>query len=209
MVASGLVDRPEVSQYRLVLHLLLALAIYAYLLRVAFAVLRPAPPRLVVGRGLRRAVRAVTALAVLTIAMGGFVAGLDAGYIYNTFPLMGGRLVPADAFAVGPYWIQPFENPAAAQFVHRWLAVALMLACVALWAAGRRVGALAAVAAMAAAQGALGLATLLLVVPIPLAAAHQAGAVLLVGLLVWTLHRAAPEVLGAGPFTIAGRRASL
>jgi cytochrome c oxidase assembly protein subunit 15 len=209
MVASGLIDRPSVSQYRLAAHLLLALVIYAYILRLAFALLRPAPPP-PGARGLRAALGAVTALAFVTMATGGFVAGLDAGAIYNTFPLMGGRLVPGDLLALSPAWLNPFENPAAAQFAHRWLAVALVVSCASLWAAhwaaGRRAGlarpgrsALAAVAAIAVVQAALGIATLLLVVPVPLAAAHQGGAVLLLGSLIWALGHLGPAAGGSGP----------
>ncbi len=194
MVESGLADRPSVSQYRLVVHLLLALIIYAYILRIAFALMRPAASRPPGSRRLRAALAGVTALAFATIAMGGFVAGLDAGFIYNTFPLMGGRLVPGDLLALSPSWLNPFENPAAAQFAHRWLGILLTTSCVVLWAAGRRAGLarneIAAVAGMAAVQAALGIATLVLVVPIPLAAAHQGGAVILLGLLLWAWHAA-------------------
>ncbi len=197
MVASGLTDRPEVSQYRLVAHLALALAIYAYILWAALRLLRPVRAGIdgPAGKRLRRRLSLVAVLAGATLLAGGFTAGLDAGYIHNTFPLMGGRVVPEDLLVLSPPWINPFENPVAAQFAHRWLAVALVASCLWLWAGGSRAalapmarGAVTALAIMALVQGGLGIATLLLVVPVPLAAAHQAGAVAFVGLLLWTWH---------------------
>jgi heme a synthase len=185
MVESGLADRVEVSQYRLVAHLALALAIYAAILWTALGLVRGSPfPHASPGR--RRASEAVLALVALTILAGGFVAGMRAGLTYNTFPLMDGKLVPAGYAQLQPLWRNWFENIAALQFDHRLLAVATVTAVFVLWAAGLRADlpkparkALHALLAVAALQMALGISTLLLVVPIPLAAAHQAGAVLL------------------------------
>jgi cytochrome c oxidase assembly protein subunit 15 len=193
MVASGFADRVDVSQYRLVAHLALALAIYVAVLWTALDLLRaserwPVSPRL--------ATHLITALALLclTIAMGGFTAGLHGGLVYNSFPLMGGKIVPSDLWAMAPAWINLFENPAAAQFVHRWLAIATMLAILALAWRDRAAGSLPLrlATAMALLQVALGIATLLLVVPVPLAALHQAGAVTLLTFVVWSLHDARP-----------------
>jgi cytochrome c oxidase assembly protein subunit 15 len=197
MVTSGFTEQVSVSQYRLVLHLALALGIYGYMLWLAFGLLRPRPePRdPVLAAGLRRRLAALLVLAGLTIGFGGFVAGLDGGFLYNTFPLMNGRLLPGEFLATEPAWLDPFESPATAQLVHRWLAVALLLAVLLVWAESLRQAmpprarqALHLVALMALAQVGLGIATLLLMVPIPLAAAHQAGAVILLGLLLWALH---------------------
>ena len=185
MVESGLADRAEVSQYRLVAHLVLALGIYAAIFWVALGIVR-SRPRKAVSAGWRRVAEAVILLAALTIAAGGLVAGTHAGLIYNTFPLMDGRLVPAGYGQLRPLWLNWFENVAAVQFDHRMLAVATMTAVVLLWAAGLRANlpsaarlALHAVLAAAALQVALGISTLLLVVPLPLAVAHQAGAIVL------------------------------
>ena len=186
MVESGLVDRVEVSQYRLVAHLGLALVIYAAVLWTALGLLNPpaAEPRS--SDGLRRAAGAVAALVFVTLLAGGFVAGLNAGLVYNTFPLMDGRLVPAGYFELQPWWRNGFENVAAVQFDHRLLAMTTLAAVIGLWFIARRHRlaaqprrALDALLGLALLQVALGIATLLLVVPIPLAAAHQAGAVLL------------------------------
>ena len=185
MVKSGLVDRVEVSQYRLVAHLGLAIVIYAAILWTAFDLIWPRPPQVLPAGGLPRAAAAIVAVVFLTLLAGGFVAGLNAGLTYNTFPLMDGHLVPEGYWQLQPWWLNFFENVAAVQFDHRLLALASLTAIIALWLAGRRHGvgargrrALDALLAMALLQVALGVATLLLVVPLPLAAAHQAGAVL-------------------------------
>jgi heme a synthase len=184
MVESGLADRVEVSQYRLVAHLALALAIYAAILWTALGIVRgPSPDP---SPGWRRAGEAVLVLVALTILAGGFVAGTRAGLTYNTFPLMDGRLVPAGYDRLHPLWVNWFENIATIQFDHRALAVVTVSAVFLLWAVGLRSNlpisarkALHVLLAVAVLQAALGISTLLLVVPIPLAAAHQAGAVLL------------------------------
>ena len=187
MVESGLVHRIEVSQYRLAAHLSLAVAIYAAMLWVALDLLVPRPAA--AGRGalrLRQGASLVFGLVFLTMIAGAFVAGLRAGYIYNTFPLMGGRFAPGEYAHLTPFVRNWFENPAAAQFDHRLLAETTWLIIAGLWAVSLRVAlaprarwALHALFAMATVQASLGIATLLLVVPLPLAVTHQAGAVLL------------------------------
>jgi cytochrome c oxidase assembly protein subunit 15 len=188
MVKSGLADRISVSQYRLVAHLVLALAIYALTLWIALGILQnPSPEEEEsVGAGWRRAAEALIGLVALTIAAGGFVAGLHAGLIYNTFPLMAGRFVPPGYAQLQPWLLNWFENVAAVQFNHRLLAMVTAASVVLLWLAARRAAlprrprlALAALLAAVLLQFALGVATLLLVVPVPLGALHQAGAVLL------------------------------
>jgi cytochrome c oxidase assembly protein subunit 15 len=192
MVESGLADRVEVSQYRLTAHLALALAIYAAILWTALGIVRGIAGASV---GWRRAAEAVLALVALTILAGGFVAGTRAGLTYNTFPLMDGRVVPAGYAQLQPLWLNWFENIAAVQFDHRALAVATVSAVFLLWAVGLRANlpiparkALHALVAIAVLQVALGISTLLLVVPIPLAAAHQAGAVLLLTVAIIFRH---------------------
>jgi len=189
MVQSGLADRTEVSQYRLVAHLALALAIYAAILWVALGIVRGSPRselRQDPGAVWRRAADAVLLLVALTIAAGGFVAATHAGLIYNSFPLMGGTLLPPDYFLLHPLYLNWFENVAAIQFDHRLLALATAVLIVLVWIAGLRAAlprpcglALHALLAAAAFQVALGITTLVLVVPIPLAVAHQAGAIVL------------------------------
>ena len=194
MVESGLVHRVEVSQYRLVAHLALALAIYSAILWVALGLARGSADS-DIGAVWRRAAEAVILLVGLTIVAGGFVAGTRAGLTYNTFPLMDGRLVPAGYAQLHPFIRNWFENIAAIQFDHRLLALTTAAAVLLVWAAGLRAAlpaptriALWATLAAAAVQGTLGISTLLLVVPIPLAAAHQAGAVMLLTAAIALRH---------------------
>ena len=182
MVASGFAERSDVSQYRLVAHLALAIAIYGWLLWLGWQALRPRDR----GRGLSPLLLAFAGLVVVTLLSGGLVAGLNAGFLYNSFPLMGGRLVPSDYSFVEPWILNHLENPAAAQFNHRVLAVVTVVAALGLWIGlGRR---LLPVAAMALLQLGLGIATLLLVVPVWLGALHQAGALILFTLALWALY---------------------
>jgi heme a synthase len=187
MVQSGLVDDPRVSQFRLTAHLGLALAIFAAMFWAGLSLVAPertadrAPPR-----SLRRLAFGVTALVFVMALTGGFVAGIRAGFAYNTFPLMNGRLVPPEILLIDPWWKNFFWNMATVQFDHRALAWLLAFLVPLLWwklrhaadvPARAREGA-SLLLVLLALQVALGIATLLLVVPIPLAAGHQAGAVL-------------------------------
>lgn len=193
MVASGLVDDPHVSQYRLTAHLLLAFLIYGLIFWVALDLLQPqrsAPPQ---AAGVRRGGALFLLLLAVTIGSGGLVAGLKAGYAYSTFPLMDGRLVPAAIFLFEPLWRNFFENIATVQFDHRLLATLVLLGGGALWLRARRLPPplrrrAHAVMGMIAAQIALGITTLLLHVPVAVAAAHQAGALLLLTLTLHLLH---------------------
>src|SRR3546814_499335 len=150
--------------------------------------------------GLRRLLRLVLGAVCVTILAGAFVAGTRAGLIYNTFPLMDGRIVPADYVTMPSILQNTFENPAAVQFHHRVLAVCTF-ALVALfwWRTLRerpsRPATNAATALMAAVlvQVATGIVTLLLVVPIPLAAVHQGGSVVVFACALLTAHRFRPE----------------
>jgi heme a synthase len=194
MVESGLAERVEVSQYRLVAHLALALLIYAATLWVALGILSAAS-RDAPARAWRRAAEALLGLVALTILAGGFVAGLHAGLTYNTFPLMDGSFVPAGYGQLRPFLRNWFENIAAVQFDHRLLAMTTVAAVALVWLAGRSASlsrparlVLHALLAVAALQLALGVATLLFVVPILLAAAHQAGAVLLLTVAIVLRH---------------------
>jgi len=186
MVQSGLVDRPDVSQYRLAAHLGLAIAIYGYLLWIAMDVL-------IKPQGDRQAVRlrfhadTVVAWTFLTAITGAFVAGIDAGRAYNTFPLMGREIVPEAMFDLDPWIINFFENAATVQFIHRAVAILLVVAVLALWLRSpRRIGAWLAVGVVV--QGGVGVGTLLMGVEIWIAATHQAGAMVVLTFALWTAH---------------------
>lgn len=192
MVLSGLADRPDVSHYRLALHLGMAELIFALLLGTGWRLLDPGPHPRQRAAAARLAPHAGAALALvgLTILWGAFVAGLDAGLAYNTFPDMAGRWLPPEIANLSPLWLNAFENTAGVQFIHRWLAVATVAAVLALCWRVRRADllgpahALAAVLALAiTAQAALGIATLLSRVNLHLATAHQGGAFVTLGIL--------------------------
>ena len=199
MVASGLVDRPSVSHYRLAAHLSLAFLIFGWAVWLARELaVRPgadAPPageRRLLTRGLG----VVGALLSVQIVWGAFVAGLKAGKYYPTFPLMGGRLVPVDLLWLEPAARNFVANPIAVQWVHRVLGTVLAAAVIAVFVLVRRrvrdplsrrynVALLGAIVF----QYLLGVVTLLLVVPVWAGSAHQATAMLIFGLwLVWLHH---------------------
>jgi len=196
MVASGLVDVPRVSPYRLTAHLGLAILIYAATLWVALGLLSPKSQAAESIAPLRRFGLAVTALVFFMILTGGFVAGTHAGFAFNDWPFMHGRLVPEGLVALDPWWANLFENIATVQFNHRLVAYLLCLVIPAYWFVARR-HRLAArtrslfhlLLAMLAVQVALGITTLVYVVPVPLAAAHQAGALALLSVALILNHR--------------------
>jgi cytochrome c oxidase assembly protein subunit 15 len=194
MVKSGLVDVPRVSPYRLTAHLGFAVLLYAWVVWILLGLFFPAPEKKT-SSTLQRVGWPMTGLVFITILAGGFVAGTKAGFAFNTWPLMYGRLVPEGAFAMQPWWADLFENIATVQFNHRMLAyTAVISTTLYAWFGLRqpvtraaRLGfALLPVAALL--QLSLGIATVLLVVPIPLGAAHQAGALVLFTVALYLNH---------------------
>lgn len=196
MVKSGLVNDPQVSQYRLTVHLTAAFVIYAYIFWTAMNLLFTRPkPHVIDARPLQRFAWWVTGLLSVTIISGGFVAGLKAGLAYNTFPLMDGHFIPHNMFALEPWYRNFFDNIAAVQFDHRLLAEISLLLVAALWFVSRRYHLTARartafhlLLAMTGVQVILGVATLLLVVPTWLGATHQGGAVVLFTLALNVNH---------------------
>jgi len=201
MVKSGLVDDPRVSQFRLTAHLGLAFLIFAAMFWTAQSLLRAPPAPSPAVRALGRRALWLSLLVFVMVLTGGFVAGIRAGFAYNTWPLMNGHLVPPELFMLDPWWRNFFWNMATVQFQHRLIAYALALAIPWLWwrvvstpaapAAARR-GAHALLAAIGV-QIALGIATLLLGVPLSLAAAHQAGAVVVLAAALNLAHALQPR----------------
>lgn len=196
MVKSGLVDVPRVSPYRLTAHLGLAVFIYAATLWVALDLRRPKPLTADAVPVLRRLGLGVTSLIFLMILSGGFVAGTRAGFVFNDWPFMHGRFIPEGLLALEPVWLNAFENLATVQFNHRMLAYLLCLIVPLYWwvarryplAAGTR-GLFHLLLAVLAVQVALGIATLLHHVPLALAAAHQAGAMVVFTVAILINHR--------------------
>ena len=200
MVASGFAaDSTAVSAYRLVAHLALALLLSAALLWPALGLLSEGAAAQRAAPLPRRLLRAVCVLVPLTILAGGFVAGTHAGFTYNTFPLMDGHLVPEGYAALHPWARNLFENIPAVQFDHRLLATLTVIATLGAVAAGLRSGArgatrtaLLALAGVVGLQYLLGIATLLLVVPVALGALHQLAAVGVLTAALVALHTQHP-----------------
>jgi cytochrome c oxidase assembly protein subunit 15 len=198
MVSSGFFPNSDhVLTLRLVTHLSVAIVLYAAILWVAMTEWVPYPPAVPGALGLRRLVQAVVVLTALTIVAGGFTAGSRAGYIFNTFPLMGGRVIPQGYDALHPFWMNWFHTLAAIQFDHRLLATATALTALAaaIWGSSRRMtlpqgprDAMLALGVVVLVQYVLGVATLLLVVPVDLATLHQVVAVLLLSTGLFALH---------------------
>ena len=193
MVKSGLVNDPHVSQYRLTTHLVAAFSIYAYMFWVALSLLWPrssSERHPWFGKAV-----AVTSLVSITIVSGGFVAGLKAGRIFNTFPMMGDYWIPPGVMALAPTWRNFFDNPATVQLDHRILAITTFFVVIAFWALIRKIDlsarARTAVHGLLAAlivQVTLGILTLLYYVPTALAATHQAVAMLLFTAALYLAH---------------------
>ncbi len=175
MVQSGLMERPSVSHFRLAAHLGLAFVIFAYLVWLGFKTL----PDWRFQKPGDKSFYAAASLLVLTIVWGAFVAGLDAGLVYNTYPLMGDRFLPPETLT-----LQGFVNdPVWVQFTHRWIAVIAAAALLAYSFKRKEIW----LAASVLVQVGLGIATLLSQVAIPLAALHQATAFIVVFMLVRSL----------------------
>lgn len=179
MVMSGLVDRPDVSHFRLAAHLILALVIFCAVLWLAFSLV----PRAATQGGTfcqKRHGWIAFALLSITITWGAFTAGLDGGMLYNTWPKMDAHWIPPEVTGI----FAVLHDPGAVQFLHRWLAIAA-LASVASFAARMRDYPLLV---MIFVQVGLGIATVMSQVSIPIAALHQAGAMIVLGLMIRRLH---------------------
>jgi len=191
MVKSGLVDNPHVSQYRLAAHLMFAVLIYGYILWTAVELLYRKPEQsgwTISHRPnhLPGSTYAVLGLIAFTMTSGAFVAGLKAGFAYNTFPLMDGKWLPDGLLIQQPWFRNLFENVMTVQFDHRVLALLTLLAVFLLWRTSKLTAITLRVRRgfnllmlFTLAQVGLGIATLLQRVPVPLASAHQATALLL------------------------------
>lgn len=196
MVKSGFVDRVEVSQYRLAVHLGMAFLIFGYLVWLAIVVLAPAPAS---GKPVPGRLRALGGLAHVvifaTVLSGALVAGLNAGFVYNDWPMMAGTLIPSDIWDPDLGISNLFENSATVQFDHRLLAYGTVLTVFALWVYARRVDlprrarlSVDVLTIAILAQIGLGIATLVSVVWLPLAVLHQAGAASVFALSLWVMR---------------------
>jgi cytochrome c oxidase assembly protein subunit 15 len=205
MVASGLLDRTSVSQYRLAFHLTLACSIYAAIVWTAQDLAPRTPPAL--PRRIRTTAVAMLLLVLVQIYLGALVSGLHAGLMLNTWPLIDGGLIPEPArlFFEHPLWRNFFENAITVQFEHRMLAYVVLVLAVLhaldIARADRSAAHLGlALAAAVTLQVALGILTLLLQVPLAMALSHQAMAVFVLTLAVVHAQRCSADALAsAGP----------
>lgn len=189
MVSSGLSELTSVSQYRLAAHLSAALALFLALIWVA----RRLRPQATVG-GRRWPAALLLVLIFLQVIAGAFVAGLDAGMGYNTWPLMDGAFIPSGLGVMEPLWRNLFENALTVQFIHRTLAYAIFLyVALLLVLRADRTGWVPRIFILVTLQASLGIATLLLAVPLPLALGHQALAFMLAGVTVAWLAEVTPK----------------
>ena len=197
MVKSGLVDDPRVSQYRLAAHLGLAFLLFGLMYWTGLGMLQRRDGKVGAGGtatpGTLRLGNWLVALVFVMVLSGALVAGIHAGLAYNTFPLMNGDFVPPEIFMIDPLWLNFFTNMATVQFDHRMIAWLLMGLIPwfswRIWNESPEARTPAVVLTLwLAVQVGLGIATLLLQVPVALAASHQAGAMVLFGLLIWANH---------------------
>ena len=202
MVKSGLVDDPRVSPFRLVAHLGLAFLIFGAMLWVGLSLgFRRLTMPTKSAHSVRRFAYTVAGVVFIMVLSGGFVAGVRAGLAYNTFPLMNGNWVPPELFMIEPWWRNLFWNMATVQFDHRLLAWTLAFLVPTLWWRLRTTVGLPPRAQAAGhllmvslvLQIALGITALLMAVPLPLAAAHQAGALLVFAAALNVANALAPS----------------
>jgi cytochrome c oxidase assembly protein subunit 15 len=194
MVASGLVDRPSVSHFNLTIHLLLALSLLGLALWTAFSHKYGFPVKNKAKWSLPSKLALLSfALLIVQITYGGMTAGLKAGHVSDTWPLMFGKLIPPNLFNS---WINLFEAPQTIVFVHRWFAFPVFTAITALYVTATRESysieiknGLNWLLALVVVQILLGVLTVILHVQIALALAHQVGALALFALLIYFIHR--------------------
>lgn len=205
MVKSGLEDRfheendvPRVSQYRLAAHLSFAFLLYTLFAWSSLGILLPAQRMVNVTKQMSRfrgLAHATKGMVFLTALSGAFVAGLDAGLVYNSFPKMADRWIPSDILAMSPKLKNFTENPTTVQFDHRVLGTTTLALISGLYLVSRGIPlppraytASKAVLVMGWAQVVLGISTLLTYVPVPLAASHQSGSLILLSFAIWLTH---------------------
>jgi cytochrome c oxidase assembly protein subunit 15 len=195
MVASGLVDRPSVSHFNLTIHLLLALSLFGLSLWTAFGHKYGFPNNSKKAKWSLPSKLALVSfvLLIIQITYGGMTAGLKAGHVSDTWPLMFGKLIPPNLFNS---WINLFETPQTIVFIHRWLAFVVLIAVLALYSAARRESlsieikyGLNWLLGLVILQIMLGILTVIFHVQIAIALAHQTSALMLFALMIYFIHR--------------------
>ncbi|NVJ98338.1 MAG: COX15/CtaA family protein [Alphaproteobacteria bacterium] len=193
MVKSGLVDEPAVSHYRLTAHLSLALLIFGALFWTALSLLNPKPAG-AIPSVLKRLTHTAMVILVLQLVMGALVAGLKAGHIFNTWPLMGDTFVPDGLWVMEPFWKNLLDNAITVQFDHRLGAYALTLCVLAIALLARTADetlkkASYLLIAAVGVQMLLGIVMLLKDIPVSWGTAHQGGGVLVLAAMINIMHK--------------------
>lgn len=193
MVKSGLVNNPDVSHYRLATHLVTAFLTFAFTFWVALELIfekqeRPNIPYM------RKGVLVLFFFTILQIIYGAFVAGLNAGFIMNTWPKMGGTWIAESVTAMEPFWTNFVDGIGGVQFIHRYLAylvvgvvIFLLLKSAKFELSANQKRSLMVLIGIVFVQFLLGVFTLLYAVPVWLGVIHQVGALLLLGAVVYSM----------------------
>ncbi|SFN86252.1 cytochrome c oxidase assembly protein subunit 15 [Bizionia echini] len=195
MVKSGLVDRPDVSHFRLAAHLTTAFLTFAATLWVALDLIYP--NKKVIDKKFRNLIIVSFILLIIQIIYGGFVAGLKAGLLHNHWPFMNeGKFMHHTVYILEPYYKNLIENPSGIQFIHRTLAYLVVASIFILWFKTREMTltnlqqkSINALLILVGFQFLLGVLTIIYAVPLWLGVAHQVGAFFLLSAMTFTLHR--------------------
>lgn len=196
MVKSGLVDNPNVSHYRLAIHLIIAFIIYGYMLFLTLTIndLVYKKDETTQNKNFFILNSLLIFLILVTVFSGGMVAGLDAGLVYNTFPLMGETFIPNELFNLNPIYLNFFENPVTVQFDHRFLGTTIFILVFTIWFYSRKIKLSKKIKIKinfllftVFFQTVLGIATLLSYVAMSIALTHQLGALIVYSVSIWTL----------------------
>ena len=197
MVKSGLVKNPDVSHYRLAAHLITAFAVFGYIFWVVLNLVYPPEKNISTNtvNSIRKISKWLFAVVILQIIYGAFVAGLNAGLIYNTFPKMGTEWIPESVTALNPFWKNFIEGLAGVQFTHRYLAYTIVVLVFTIWYKGTKITlterqqqAITLLVMIVLIQFLLGMFTLLYSVPLVLGVLHQTGAFVLFSSAIYLLH---------------------
>lgn len=196
MVKSGLVDRPDVSHYRLAAHLTTAFVTFAFTLWIALDLIFPI--KKTINKTYRNLIRIGLAILFIQIIYGAFVAGLDAGFIHNHWPMMSEGKFMHETVLIEktPVYKNFIEGRSGVQFIHRILAFFVVISVVIIYIKGKKIAVsnhqlngLNSLLILVGLQSLLGVLAILLQVPLWLGIAHQIGAFLLLGSMIFTLHR--------------------
>lgn len=196
MVKSGLVDRPDVSHYRLAAHLSTAFLTFAYTFWVALDLIFPKKKE--IHKKFRNLIRLGLVILMIQIIYGAFVAGLDAGFMHNHWPMMseGKFMHPTVYSELEPTYLNFLEGKSGVQFVHRIMAYVVVIVLGMIWFKGQKMDlttyqkkGLNAILIFVGLQFVLGVMTIMLQVPVWLGVAHQVGAFFLLSAVVFSLHR--------------------